>query len=325
MAYPYFCGETLDDVMRSVIEEIQSKGEWVRASKGNCKELIGVLLELTNPRARLSRTETRGKPFSCLGELCWYLAKTNRLDFIEYYIGAYKDSADGEIIFGGYGPRLFDWRNGIKQWENVASLLNAKRSSRQAVIQLFDAEDILKPHKDIPCTCTLQFLIRGDRLHLLVNMRSNDAFLGLPHDIFAFTMLQEIMARSLNAELGIYKHAVGSFHLYEKDLDDAQRFLDEGWQSTDTAMPPMPKGDPWPSIVTLMKAENSIRTSGDSLCSEIFEQLDPYWADLVRLLKLFRLAKNNDNTVFEMVAARMYSAVYNAFIFKKLDGLRSRK
>jgi len=40
----------------------------------------------------------------------------------------------------------------------------------------------------------MQFMVRRRRLHLLTNMRSNDAFIGLPHDIFAFTMLQEIMA-----------------------------------------------------------------------------------------------------------------------------------
>jgi thymidylate synthase len=68
MADPYFRAQTLDDVMRSVMEEILSHGDGIRASKGWTAELTGVLLEITNPRARLSRTETRGKPFSCLGE-----------------------------------------------------------------------------------------------------------------------------------------------------------------------------------------------------------------------------------------------------------------
>ena len=43
---------------------------------------------------------------------------------------------------------------------------------------------------------------------MLTYMRSNDAYWGLPHDVFAFTMLQEILARSLTLELGTYKHAV---------------------------------------------------------------------------------------------------------------------
>jgi thymidylate synthase len=38
---------------------------------------------------------------------------------------------------------------------------------------------------------------------MVTTMRSNDAYLGLPHDVFCFTMLQEIIARSLGREIGI--------------------------------------------------------------------------------------------------------------------------
>ena len=91
------------------------------------------------------------------------------------------DCVDGKTIHGGYGPRLFAWnRNGtvVHQINNVLALLKRKPSSRRAVIQFFDAADIAKDHIEIPCTCTLQFLIRNRRLHLFASMRSNDAFLG---------------------------------------------------------------------------------------------------------------------------------------------------
>ena len=96
----------------------------------------------------------------------------------------------------------------------------------------------------MPCTCALQFLVRKGKLDLIVYMRSNDVIKGLTHDIFCFTMLQEIAARRLSVELGTYRHCVGSLHLYLSDGEIAQSFLREGWQSTKSAMPPMPKGDP---------------------------------------------------------------------------------
>jgi len=246
--------------MRSALKEIEH-GDRIVPSKGPATELRGVLLEITNPRARLSRTETRGKIFSALGELCWYLGKTNKLGFIEYYIPTYSESANGDEIFGGYGPRLFAW-NGLNQFENVTSLLRRKADSRQAVIQLFDRQDIVEKHNDVPCTCTLQFMNRKDRLDLFVSMRSNDVYWGLPHDVFCFTMLQEVMARSLSVEVGTYKHAVGSFHLYDKHAGAAKRFLKEGFQPTRAVMPPMPSGDPWPAITFLLEAESAIRSSG---------------------------------------------------------------
>jgi len=324
MANSYICGQTLDDIMRFAIEEIQSNGEWITPSKGRCKELMGVILEITNPRARLSRSETRGKLFSCLGALCWYLAGTNKLEFISYYIPEYKNYADGDEVFGGYGPRFFAWK-GLNQVVNVTNLLRRKAESRKAIIQLFDATDIIEDHGDIPCTCAMQFMIRLNSLHMITYMRSNDVFWGLPHDIFTFTMLQEIMARSLGVELGTYKHIVGSLHIYEKNTNLVQQFLNEGWQSTEMSMPTMPVGDPWSAIHSFLDAETIIR-SGNLFDDSMLESLDVYWADLVRLLQVFNYSKYNDNDNIQKIKQKMASPTYRPFIDKKLgENQRNRK
>jgi thymidylate synthase len=73
--------------MHDVIEAILSRGEQIYPTKGGPNgafEIAGVLLEISNPRARLSRTETRGRIFSALGELLWYLSGSNEVDFIAY-------------------------------------------------------------------------------------------------------------------------------------------------------------------------------------------------------------------------------------------------
>ncbi len=309
--------------MRSVIEQILAHGGRIYPTKGEAVELTGVLLEVTDPRARLSRTETRGKLYSCLGELCWYLAKTNDLSFISYYIPPYRNYADGDEIFGGYGPRLFNWR-GLNQVAKVTDVLRKKPHSRKAVIQLFEAYDIVEKHEDIPCTSTLQFMIRQDKLHMFTNMRSNDVHWGLPHDVFCFTMLQEIVARSLSVELGTYKHAVGSLHLYVKHINAAKHFLNEGWQPTEAAMPPMPTGDPWPSITLLLRAESAIRTASAFDDIELGD-VDPYWADLIRLLQVFRSKQDKDADRIKALRGRMASNVYFPFIDRVLRQLAVMK
>jgi thymidylate synthase len=323
MAKAHFSGKTIDDVMRLAIKEIKAHGDLIHPTKGGragAVELTGVLLEVTGPRARLSRTETRGKPYSCLGELCWYLAGSNNLDFISYYISEYKNYADGDRVFGGYGPRFFNWA-GLNQVATVADLLRKKHDSRQAVIQLFDRHDILQEHKDVPCTCSLQFMRRRDKLHMFTNMRSNDAYKGLPHDVFCFTMLQEIMARTLAVDLGTYKHAVGSLHLYTRDREAAKRFLGEGWQpTTGVAMPPMPRGNPWPAIESLLQAESAIRTRG-VIGDGILDSVDPYWADLIRLLMVLECKKKKNAEKVRGLRGSMCSKVYFPFIDKVLDDL----
>jgi len=186
---------------------------------------------------------------------------------------------------------------------------------------LFDADDLTEEHNDVPCTCTLQFMVREEKLHMLVHMRSNDAFIGLPHDIFCFTMLQEIISRSVSRELGAYKHMVGSLHLYDQNIPQADEYLEEGFQSS-IPMPAMPIGDPWPSIHLLLDAESSIRTTG-VLDHDILAKVDDYWADLVRLLQIFRCKKLKDRDIDKLMALRrsMSSNVYSPFIEKVISDL----
>jgi thymidylate synthase len=186
---------TVDDLLRSVFKHLFESGTHVKPTRGVATELTGVLLELTNPRARISRTEVRGRLFSCLGELLWYLAGTNELPFIAHYLSHYREeSEDGKTVYGAYGPRLFNLR-GNNQVTHVLNLLRRNPYSRRGVIQLVDAEDISKRRREIPCTCLMQFMVRDNHLHMITTMRSNDAFLGLSHDLFAFTMVQEIFAK----------------------------------------------------------------------------------------------------------------------------------
>jgi len=321
MGISYFSGSTLDDVMHDVIEEILSRGDQIYPTKGGpngALEIAGVLLEISNPRARLSRTETRGRIFSALGELLWYLSGSNEVGFISYYVEKYAELAEDGKIFGGYGPRLLSWRGADERWKgvdqisNITRILKTKKDSRHAVIQLFDSTDLAAKHKDVPCTCTLQFMLRDGKLHLFTNMRSNDVYLGLPHDVFCFTMLQEIIANSVGAEVGIYKHAVGSMHLYVKDKGPAKRFLKEGFQRTSAVMQPMPKGDPWPEIARVLAAEAAIRTGSSTAASTT--GMDPYWADLVRLLEVFGAKRRKDIQGIKAIGADMSNQVYVKFI-----------
>lgn len=310
----YITADTLDDLLRRAIEKLYSRKHRIKTSRGDATELTGVLFQIRNPRARISRTEKKGTLFSCVGELLWYLAKSKSLEFIRYYLPKYRTySDDGRTIHGGYGPRLFGMR-GNNQIDNVLTLLRKKPNSRRAVIQLFDAADIADSHKDIPCTCTLQFMIRRRRLQMLTSMRSNDVFIGMPHDIFCFTMLQEIMARSLDVEVGTYKHTIGSLHLYEEHRANARQYFEEGWQET-VPMPPMPAGDPWHSIRVLLKAESAIRRNKGVDIRDL--KLQSYWEDLVRILQIYWHSKNGGSREIRYLRNRMASPIYDPYIERR--------
>ncbi len=66
--------------------------------------------------------------YSGIGELLWYLAGTDRLDFVSYYASKYNhNSSDGISVHGAYGPRLLRMR-GIDQLASVMQLLKQRPS-----------------------------------------------------------------------------------------------------------------------------------------------------------------------------------------------------
>lgn len=313
----YIKEETLDDLLYEVLSRLLKLADTVPGSRGAISEITGVVLELTNPLARLSRAEKKMHLFSGLGELLWYLAGSNDLEFIAYYLPKYREeSDDGKTVFGAYGPRLLNMRGTHDQIKNVISVLKIKPTSKRAVVQIFDAADLAERHLEIPCTCTLQFLIRDKKLCAFTYMRSNDALWGLPHDIFSFTMLQELIARSLGLEVGPYKHATTSLHLYDKHRTEAQEYVNEGIQARiGVAMPPMPLGDPWQSVRTLVDAEHSIR-SGNILDPGALS-IDPYWQDFVQLLNVFQHYRSGAEAKIARLAKRIHSPIFRMYIEQK--------
>lgn len=307
--------ESADDVLRICIADLLELGEIIEPTRGRARELQAVSLKLTNPLARLGRSEGRGRLFSALGEWCWYLSGTNATEFVAYYLPGYRRYDEGGQVYGGYGPRWFDF-DGRNQVEFVIDRLRRDPASRRAVIQVFDRRDVAEPHKDVPCTCTLQFLVRSSGLQLITYMRSNDVYLGLPHDLFAFTMLQELVARSIGVPLGPYVHVVGSLHLYERNIDDARAYLDEGWQSR-VSMAPMPDRDPWPLVERFLERERDLRT-GLVDPREMTPEDDAYWNDLTLLLGIYRLWKESRHDEIRLLSERLSTPVFDTHIGDKL-------
>ncbi|WP_218974082.1 thymidylate synthase [Xanthomonas hortorum] len=310
----------MDDALHKALGKIikSKKAISLDSTKGSNRELVGVQIRISDPRARFSRAISRSQLFSSLGELFWYWGGSNRLDQISYYVKNYRqESEDGLTVPSAYGPRLFALR-GKNQIDGIVNLLREKPTTRRAVIQLYDAEDLdsaLSP----PCTCTLQFLMRQGKLNLFVSMRSNDILFGFPHDVFAFTMIQEIISRRTGVELGEYIHSVGSLHLYANQQSKAQNYLAEGYQEK-VPMPAMPEEDPSAAMLVLVRYEREVRlnqTLPAFPCG-----LADYWLDLARLLAIYKCYKKKDRETIEKLKNKMSASVYEQAISKRAGQIK---
>lgn len=195
-------------------------------------------------------------------EAHWILAGDNRVSTIAGYnkhISQFSD--DGKIFAGAYGPMV------VSQLEYVVGKLVEDRETRQSVMTIWEPNP--EPSKDIPCTVAIGFEIEGNQLHCHVYMRSSDAWLGLPYDMFNFSMLSYMVAAQVNGfspddpvEPGRLHLTMISSHLYETNFDAARQCLSTATRPQKPATP-----DLWDPAMDIVQYLGAIRdtTPGDAL------------------------------------------------------------
>jgi len=162
-------------------------------------------------------------------ELLWYL-KGDREDL------SICDSAklwremitDGKIN-SNYGHAIFRQ----KQLDYAVDCLTKDPDSRRALIVILDREHLYPENKDVPCTVSLSFRIRDDKLCATAHMRSADAIYGTGNDIPFFSFVQECVLTYLNSRftvpfgMGTLTLFAESLHVYEKHWQMLEKLLVE--------------------------------------------------------------------------------------------------
>lgn len=171
-------------------------------------------------------------------EALWILSGDNRVETIApYNSNIAKFSDDGQTFFGAYGPRI------ASQFDYVVRKLAEDTETRQAFMTIW--RETPPATKDVPCTVAIGFGIRKGKLHAYVFMRSSDAWLGLPYDVFNFSMLAVKVACAFNErggrspiDVGWLHLTMASSHLYRVNIEGAERCI-AAWNPIDGAeLPP---------------------------------------------------------------------------------------
>lgn len=156
-------------------------------------------------------------------EAAWVLSGDNRLSTIQAYARNLEKFSDDHRTFeGSYGPPFVD------QVSWIVRTLAGDVASRQAVLSIWRPRP--GSARDVPCTLTLQWLVRDGRMHCVVTMRSSDAWTGWCYDVHTFSAMSAYVLlalrafdpRAVSVELGDLHLTAGSQHLYIVDRPNAE-------------------------------------------------------------------------------------------------------
>ena len=226
-----------------LLNRIYTTGEIVAPRGQATRELIGVQVSVSDMLRNVLVHPMRNLNYRFMvAEWLWMAAGRGDVAAIAKYnknIAQFSD--DGMTFAGAYGPRIaaqLPWA--IEQL--------SKPGSRQAIVQIWSP--VPSPSKDIPCTLSWQILVRKDKLHAIVTMRSSDIWLGLPYDFFNFSQLTNGIAGEFGLQPGSLTFNLGSSHLYERNLQDAELVLNNREDLRCVQSPRLPFMAPADDILT---------------------------------------------------------------------------
>ena len=186
-------------------------------------EPVAVVFE--NPSRHVLHLQGRNEnPFFHWVDAIHMLCGRNDVEFLTYFNPRMREWSDNGLTFNApYGYRL------RRQWgdqiANVVKALKADPNTRQAVLQIWNPDDLLKTTKDKACNMQVVFRLRGVHAHQELDMtvynRSNDAIWGLfGSNVVQFSMLHELVYNTIRWEIspaitmGEYTHVTNSLHAY---------------------------------------------------------------------------------------------------------------
>lgn len=327
--------ENFTDAYYGIINDVINKPDHISSPRNMLiKEKIGYQFCIKNPLDRLLYVPERESSISyAIAELIYYVSANNSTSWISNYSSFWGlISDDGMTANSAYGARIFVPHDRIAsdidpfwtQWNYVINELKSDPDSRRAVIHIRSPKDSILAQKDVPCTLTLQFLLRDDKVKLVTNMRSSDVILGITYDIPAFTFFQEMLAVRLSQELqrpigvGDYIHVSNSLHVYSRHFEMAQAILDGALSNlrVESPMPHLPGHIP---INELMLFETKCRMSKNkqelvnNVCDLITVDLETYFHDWCLILASHRAGKLKETNLQKALLSQTKFEGYKFF------------
>ena len=206
---------------------IREEFKWLLANEFYVEDKSGVkLLEIVNASFIADEPSIFGKPNHSYieREIEWYKSMSLNVNDIPGetpVVWKQVATPDGRIN-SNYGWCIWSQENG-EQYNNVLHELRQKPTSRRATM-IYTRPSMWVDYSrdgmsDFMCTNVVQYVIRDQALHAIVQMRSNDVFYGYRNDYAWNEYVLKMLSYDLDVSPGIIYWNVGSLHVYERNFN----------------------------------------------------------------------------------------------------------
>lgn len=228
-------GQYIAQLYRDILNDLLNAPEYISKPRDmEVRETINCIIEVQEPNKNMYLNEARSSQEKYIGaEMLWYFSGTDKSTFIEQYASLWKHLKDKKNhVNSAYGFLIFNEKNehGLTQYEWVIKSLIKDKDSRQAFMHFNKPYHQVFGNPDQVCTLAALFHIRENKLHMTLNMRSNDVILGFMTDFTFFNILHQQVYLHLkeyyqDLKMGSYTHTSHSMHLYERHYEKVEEML----------------------------------------------------------------------------------------------------
>ena len=168
-----------------------------------------------------------------IDEILWiWQKKSNNVNDLNSHIWDQWADEDGSIG-KAYGYQMakkyqFKTKEGIKKMDQVdyvLYLLNHDPASRRIMTNIFNHED-LKDMNLEPCAYGTQWLVKGGKLHLILNQRSQDMLAANGWNTMQYAALLCMFAQVAGLEVGTLTHNIGDCHIYDRHVPLIEKLIE---------------------------------------------------------------------------------------------------
>lgn len=206
---------------------------WEDGSEANYISLVGVQNKYDVGKEFPMITLRKSAFKNSIDEILWIWQKKSN-DVHELHSHIWDQWADENGTIGkAYGYQLgvkydFKTKDGIKkldQVDYVRYLIKNDPASRRIMTNLFNHED-LKDMRLEPCAYGTQWLVKGGKLHLILNQRSQDMLTANGWNVMQYAALLCMFAQEAGLEVGTLTHNIGDCHIYDRHIPLVKKLID---------------------------------------------------------------------------------------------------